>query len=282
MRKIAVLGPGLLGGSIALAVQQKMPETRVAIWARRKEAVDELRRNGILGEASSDLEPIVSDAELVIFCVPIGAMQDLANVAVQFISENAVITDVGSVKAPVVETLGEIFRSGKFIGSHPIAGSERSGIEAARADLFENANCMITPTGPASPADVTALSQFWLRLGCNVRSVTPVEHDEIMALVSHLPHLLAAALVNLVCAQNADSLNCSGNGFRDATRVASGPPEMWSEILLTNRHALKKSIDAMSDQLHRAAKMLDQNQGHEMQEFLAAAKNHRDVLRPIS
>lgn len=280
MIKLAILGPGLLGGSIALAVRKRRPDTRIAIWARREAAVAEVREANLADTVSSDLEPIVKDADLIVFCMPIGAMAALAGKIAPMISPKALITDVGSVKATVVKALAPIFKNhGHFVGSHPMAGSEQAGLQAARADLFEGAVCIVTPEEDADHSTLEAVAGFWSELGCDVRFQSPDEHDEVIGLVSHLPHLLAATLVNLVCDQNHAALNFCGNGFRDTTRVASGPAGMWAEILLSNRAALSPQIHAMIEKLKEAASLLAENDERRMTQFLMEAKTQRDCLR---
>jgi prephenate dehydrogenase len=280
LSKIAIIGPGLLGGSIALAMRKVEPGAQIAVWARRAEAAQRVDALGIADLASTELDAVVADAGLIVLCVPIGAMPELAEQIAPRVSPETLVTDVGSVKASVVESLAPIFKNrGQFVGSHPMAGSERTGIEAASARLFEGAVCMITPDEDSDAAAVAEISEFWRALGCVVRMLPPDVHDEIVALVSHLPHLLAASLVDLVCACNPDALHFCGNGFRDTTRVASGPPEMWAEILRANRGPLKESLDAMIENLREAAKLLGNSDDTEMKQFLARAKTERDRLR---
>ena len=279
MQSLAILGPGLLGGSIALAAR-RAGGGRVALWARRAEAVAEIAALGIADAVSTDLRAIVAGADLVILCVPIGAMPALAREIAGLISPRTIVTDVGSVKAPVVAELGEIFHErGRFVGSHPMAGSEQTGIRAARAELFEDAACILTPEPSSDTAAVAELRAFWQTLGCRVLEVSPAAHDEIVALVSHLPHLLAATLVHTVLAENPRAIEFSGPGFRDTTRVAAGPPAMWAEILRTNRVAVRQSAEAMIEKLRGILTLLDRDQP--MTEFLTQAKAQRDRLRPL-
>ena len=278
-KKVAILGPGLLGGSIALALREKSPRTRIAVWARREAAASEVRKRTRADVATTDLELAVEDAELVIFCVPIGAMPPLARKIVKFIPRGAVVTDVGSAKAPVVKALARIFQQrGKFAGSHPMAGSEQAGFGAARADLFDRAVCIVTPHANANQTTIRKIAAFWRLLGCEVRTLPPGEHDRVIAFVSHLPHFLAAALIDLVCAEDPGWLRFSGNGLRDATRVASGPPEMWAEIFDTNREGFRVALHAMIEKLRQADKLLQRPA--EMRRFLARAKQQRDQLKP--
>lgn len=276
--RLAIIGPGLLGGSIALAFRARNPRAHVSIWARREEAAGEVMKRGIADVASTDLKTVVQSADLVIFCVPIGVMAPLAEKIAEYVTPETLVTDVGSVKAPVVASLGRIFAGrAKFIGSHPMAGSEQAGIEVARPDLFEGAVCILTPEKSDAPGDIEKIRDFWAALGCVPRTLSAGEHDEVIALVSHLPHLLAATLVNLVCAENPNSLNFCGNGFRDTTRVASGPPEMWTEIFGGNRAQLKRAIEAMIGKLKEVAGFMDDDA--KMREFLTEAKSRRDDLK---
>ncbi len=279
MQSLAIIGPGLLGGSIALAAR-RAGGFRTALWARRTAAVAEIEALGIADAASTDLRAVVAGADIVILCVPIGVMPALAREIADAISAPTIVTDVGSVKAPVVAELGAIFRGrGRFVGSHPMAGSEQTGLAAARAELFDGAACIVTPD-VASDASATAeVRAFWQTLGARVLEVAPAAHDEIVALVSHLPHLLAATLVQTVLAENARAFEFSGPGFRDTTRVAAGPPAMWAEILRTNRDAVRKSAEAMIEKLREIITLLGQDEP--MTAFLTQAKAQRDRLRPL-
>jgi prephenate dehydrogenase len=211
-------------------------------------------------------------------------MPELAQRIAPVVSPTALITDVGSVKGCVVEALGPIFRGrARFIGSHPMAGSEQTGLAAARADLFRDSVCIVTPDPSSAAADVAEVRAFWETLGCRVRELGPQEHDEIVARVSHFPHLLAAALVQSVQDAGSHALQFAGPGFRDTTRVAAGPPEMWTEILRTNRRAVQKSAEAMIEKLREVITLLDRDAPGDdlrMNEFLSQAKALRDTLRP--
>ena len=277
MKTLAIIGPGLLGGSIALAAR-RAGGWRTALWARRAAAVAEIAALGIADAASTDLRGIVAGAELVVLCVPIGAMPALAREIADAISERTIVTDVGSVKASVVADVGAIFHGrGRFVGSHPMAGSEQTGIGAARAELFDGAACIVTPDAATDTGALAEVCAFWQTLGARVLEVAPAAHDEIVALVSHLPHLLAATLVQTVLAENARAFEFCGPGFRDTTRVAAGPPTMWAEILRTNREAVRKSAEAMIEKLRGIITLLDQDEP--MTAFLTAAKTQRDRLR---
>ncbi|MDB6155170.1 MAG: Prephenate dehydrogenase [Chthoniobacteraceae bacterium] len=278
MNKVAILGPGLLGGSIALALRAR--GIFVSVWARRQGSADEAMEGGFADEASTSLAQVVREAEIVVLCTPIEAMPALARELVALLPAGCVITDVGSVKATVVTALTAIFDRAHFVGSHPMAGSEQTGMKAARADLFSGTVCIVTPNADSNPAAVALVSSFWEMLGCDVRELTPEMHDAHVAMISHFPHLLAASLVDMISEQNPAALEFCGPGFRDTTRVASGSPALWTGILLSNRDALRKSTEAMIEKLREILTLLDsQYPDQVMHEFLTQSKALRDSLR---
>ena len=275
MRKIAIFGPGLLGGSIALKLRA-LGGWHIGLWARRAAALADLRARGLADLVSSDIEEIACDADLVVLCVPIEAMGALAREIARFIPSRCVVTDVGSVKGCVDAELAPIF-AGKcrYVGSHPMAGKAEAGIAAAEAGLFAGTNCIIT----MPDADVQA---FWETLGCRVVTMSAREHDECVALISHLPHLVAGNLVRAVAEKNARAFAVVGPGFRDTTRVASGPPELWTGILQANRAAVLDALDAMLAKLTDFRQTLAQTDNEEqLHQALAEAKQMRDSIWPV-
>jgi prephenate dehydrogenase len=273
LRKLTILGPGLLGGSIGLAARHRKIAGKVAVWARRQEAADEAYKLGAADEATTDLRRAVADAELVVLAVPIGAIPSLA----KQVPTACVVTDVGSVKYPVVNALSGVLP--KFVGSHPMAGSEQAGIEAARRELFDNTVCIVTPREDTDKAALNLVFDFWKSLGCQVRTLAPQEHDEIVARISHLPHLVAAAVVNVVCSDGAHPLNFVGPGFKDFTRIASGPPEMWTEICVENRQEIARALDTLIEDLGKLRAALENADAIELRAMLKRAKHYRDELR---
>ncbi|MEI7958072.1 MAG: prephenate dehydrogenase/arogenate dehydrogenase family protein [Verrucomicrobiota bacterium] len=274
MNTLAILGPGLLGGSLALAVRARAPQCRVSLWARRESAVEEVRAAGICDFASTDLAQVVQGAEIIVLCVPIGAMPELAQRLAPLVGPNTLVTDVGSVKAPVVDALAPLFK--RFVGSHPMAGSEQAGLAAARADLFEGTVSLVTPHPGADPAAVEQAAALWQLVGSSVQTIAPSEHDAAIGLVSHLPHLIAAALVDFVCAQNPAAVGFCGNGLRDTTRVASGLPDMWTEILATNHAVLGGQLQAFIARLQEVSQDIAGGNDSKLKEFLTNAKVQRD------
>jgi prephenate dehydrogenase len=277
LRKLTILGPGLLGGSIGLAARHRKVAQRVALWARRPEAADEAWKLGAADEAGTDLRKAVDGAELVVLATPIGAMEPLAQQFQPALADDGIVTDVGSVKYPVVTALGA--RLPRFVGSHPMAGSDQSGIEAARRDLFEKSVCIVTPTEATDKEALQSACDFWKAIGCHVRTLSPAEHDEIVAKISHLPHAVAAAVVNAVCSDSSHALNFAGPGFKDFTRIAGGPPEMWTEICQQNRAEIGRALETLIEELGRIRAALENNDAIELKAMLKRAKHFRDELR---
>ncbi len=278
--KLAIVGPGLLGGSIALAAR-RAGGFHVAMWGRRPESVQEALDRKMADHTSTRLEEIAENADLVVLCVPVGVMPALAQHMVKCLPKTALVTDVGSVKRKVVEELRPILQR-RFIGSHPMAGSNQTGMGAARAGLFDGAACIVTPAEDSLETDTATVQNFWKTLGCRVMRLSPERHDEMVASISHFPHLLAALLVRSVECQNPAAFDLVGPGFRDTTRVAAGPPEMWTEILQANSSAVKKSAEAMIEKLREALTLLErleQGDHSQMTELLRKAKNRRDSLK---
>ena len=287
LRKLSILGPGLLGGSIGLAARQRKVARRVVIWARRPDAADQAWQLGAADEATNDLAKAVTDAELVVLATPIGVMRTLADQMRPALPDACIVTDVGSVKYPVVTALSDALAgpapsgagTARFVGSHPMAGSEQSGIEAARRDLFDNAVCIVTPREDTDKAALQVVYDFWKALGCTVKTLAPQAHDEIVARISHLPHVVAAAVVNVVCNDGAHPLNFVGPGFKDFTRIAGGPFEMWTEICLENREEIGRALDQLIEELVKVRAAVKNADAVELRTMLKRAKHFRDELR---
>ncbi len=274
-QKITILGGGLLGGSAALAC----PTSHQAmLWSRREEASAEARSLGI--HATSDLVSAVQQADLLILCVPVGHMAALLQQAIDAgLPTGCVVTDVGSVKRQPHDTLRPLLQSSglRFIGSHPMAGGEKQGIAHARSTLFENAACLLTNDENVESETCQALEQFWQSLGCRTAWGTAEEHDAIVARVSHLPHVLACFGALVALKQPGWGQYC-GNGLRDTTRVASGSPSMWAEILLENRDQIRTVLEETRHEIDVITAMLEANDRVSLEHWLAEAKERRDGL----
>ncbi len=236
---IAILGGGLLGGSLALALARLENPPEVRLWARKAETVAAAQELGITG-GTSDLAEAVGAADLVILCVPVGAMAALVTDALAAgLPDGCLITDVGSVKLVPHRRISPLLRERKidFIGSHPMAGSERNGLSAVTDTLFQNAACLLTNDDGVPRGRANALDDFWKSIGCRTSWMSAAIHDELVARISHLPHIIAASAAR-VCLKDPSEGRFGGGGLRDTTRVAAGNPVMWAEIVTENRHAL--------------------------------------------
>jgi prephenate dehydrogenase len=237
---VAILGPGLIGGSLALALAERGLTKRLMIYARSPHALDAIRTAGVDAELTGNPSEAVREADIVVLCVPIEAMAGLVLEIRDALKPTALVTDVGSVKGSVDKEIAPLLEDrALWIGSHPMAGSEQAGFVAARADLFEGATVIVTPTKQTRPEAERRTIQFWESLGARVLKHDPQWHDVAVAQVSHIPHLVAAELVNNV---SDKSMDAAGPGLRDTTRVASGSPDLWTEIIWANRESIRAAL----------------------------------------
>ncbi len=279
-RKITLVGVGLLGGSLGLAARTSRLAREVAGFARRAKTIAECEMIGATDFTTTDLLAAVSNADLVILCTPLAQMRALTKQFLPALKRGAIVTDVGSVKAGVVRELESLIAKagGHFVGSHPMAGGEKSGVLAAKADLFKNAICVLTPTKKSNVGAVRKLETFWRSLGSRMVKMPPEEHDELVSRTSHLPHVAASALANFVLDPSnprGQSQLCAG-GFRDTTRIASSSPEMWRDIALANRKNLVKALAAFASDLKKFRKALKREDAKAVLEFFETAKSRRD------
>lgn len=281
---MAVLSPGLIGGSVLRAIRAKHPGTRLSAWARRPEAVAELlAAPGLVESASTDVNEAIAGADCLILAMPTGNMAEVVAQMAPFPAGSQVlVTDVGSVKAPVVREIGPLVseRGGIFIGSHPMAGSEKKGLAFADASLFEKAAVILTP-GDGIGWDDPSLGQltcFWEDLGGIVTLLDPARHDELVGAISHLPHLVAAALARSVLSRVPEAAPLSGGGFRDTTRVAGGPEGMWAGILADNHLAVSEQLGELIRELEMWKEALDTLDRDRLLSFLSEARSLRGSL----
>jgi prephenate dehydrogenase len=272
---------GLLGGSLGLALKQRGLAARVEGLVRRDASVAECLKLRVVDDATTDPKRAAGNADLLVLCTPIAGMQDLVRQMAPALKRDAIVTDVGSVKASVVSDLEAIVASagGHFIGSHPMAGSEKTGPAHARGDLFVNAVCVVTPTARSSPTALDRVEDLWKSLGASLLRMPPVAHDQLVSRSSHLPHVIAAQLVNHVLdsAHPKEQAMLCANGFRDATRIASGSPEMWRDIALANRENLARAVDEFVRALQAFRGALDAADARAIEKIFDQAKIRRDA-----
>lgn len=277
---IAVFGPGLMGGSLLMALRQRSPQVKLGAWARREEALTQLSARQLVDFCGVDAAEVAEQADLIVLCLPVDHLPDLAEAIKGSLRPHAVVTDVGSVKQPVVAELESCFgSSGSFVGSHPMCGSEETGLEAARVDLYAGSVCVITPT-PHSRADAVAtVKSLWHAVGSNVIAMDPSEHDRAAALVSHVPHIAAALLVELVSTGKPEFRALCAGGFRDTTRIASGSPDLWVGILSANRDEVSSALGQFESLASQVRDALEKNDVTALRVFLDnAARSRSEIL----
>jgi len=275
-RKATIIGVGLLGGSLGLALRKRRLARKVTGFVRRARSIRECVACGAVDGATLDLAEAVRGADLVILCTPLSRMRSLARQLAPHLERGALVTDVGSVKASVVRDVeSTVSRVGAhFVGSHPMAGSEKSGVLAARADLFEGAICIITPTGRTQPAALKRTVQLWKALGSRTIKMTPAIHDQLVSRSSHLPYLSSVALTTCILEpvhSTAQGLLCAG-GFRDTTRIAASSPEMWRDISLANRQHIRKAMAGYMRHLVKLDEMVRRGDRDGLATFFEKAK----------
>jgi prephenate dehydrogenase len=282
---LAIYGVGLLGGSIGLAAKARGIARRVIGIGRSPERLAEAVKRGTIDEATTRLEGGCADADWIVLASSVSHIIELLPRVAAACKPTAVVTDVGSTKATIVQQAERAFPSGGpfFVGSHPMAGSERSGVAYASADLFENACCIVTSTSATSEEAARRVEQFWRAMGGRVVRLDPARHDRLVSVVSHLPHMAAVGVL-LAAAQlheDADILaTLLGNGFRDSTRVAAGPPEIWRDICLENREAIADDLARLAQRLSQVAGQIRSGQADRLLELLQQARDFRKRLIP--
>lgn len=280
-RNIAILGIGLLGGSLGLAIKNRWPGAKVVGLVRRQESKTECLAVQAVDEVTLDPLEAVEEADWVFFCTPVHQMAGLARKVFHKLRPDCLVTDVGSVKKTVVSELTPLTAGtgASFVGSHPMAGGEASGVENARPDLFEGAYCVVTPSPDASLEATDRVDRFWREVGCSTLRLTPGEHDRLVANSSHLPHLVASLLAHYILDPEeleAQAKLCA-TGFLDTTRIASGSPTMWKEIVMANRARLSESLEGLYGELVKIRNAVADGDGDAVLAFLEQAKSRRDA-----
>jgi prephenate dehydrogenase len=276
LQNISVVGLGLLGGSVALAVQQRLPGSRVVGYSHRASTRTKARDLGVAARVADDLRASVHEAQLVILATPIFTFDRYFAELADAVPDGCMITDVGSTKLlPHQWAASRLNKHGRYVGSHPVAGSEQKGIDFARDDLFDRARCILTRTEATDPTAVSLLKRFWSALGCFVDVMGPEEHDRVFANISHLPHVMAAALVN---ASDAHDMKFAGKGFLDSTRIASGPATIWADVLRSNTANIAGGIDRVMAELAKLQKAILQDDNENIEALLGAARKKRAAL----
>jgi prephenate dehydrogenase len=279
---VAIVGVGLIGGSIGLALRERKLAREVVGVGRHEEKLASAQQAGVIDRGTTDLADGVAQAEVIVVATPVDTIVDLLIQAAAVCPPTALITDAGSTKEVIVSAVDVALagrRTGpRFVGSHPLAGDHRTGHEHARADLFEGRAVVLTPTDATPRPAVVEANGFWQSLGANVIRMTPGEHDAALAATSHMPHLVASALA---AATPKELLPLAASGWRDTTRVAGGDPELWRAIFATNRPHVVSALDRLIGELGALRQAVDQGDDVRLLEILERAKIikwNRDAL----
>ncbi len=290
IKTVSIIGVGLIGGSIGLALRQlkiKNEKFKIIGIGRHKDKLKKAKKLKAIDEWTTDIEEGVKNADLIIIGTPVGTIVPIVRKILPFLKPGTTITDVGSVKAPIVSAIERLLsrltfngqRSTVFIGGHPLAGSEKSGIDHARADLFRGAICFLTPTKNTPPETTETIRIFWELLGARVLILSAQMHDCLLACSSHLPHLLAAGLVNLVRENKSKySSQVLGPGFRDLTRIASSEPQIWTDISFSNREKIITVLVQFRNILLEVESVLKKKDRKKLKLYFQKAKNYRQKM----
>lgn len=280
MKKVAIVGVGLIGGSLGLALKKRNLIKEVVGIGRRQESLDKALQVGAVDQVTLKLEEGVKDVDLVVIATPVGLITEMAKRMFATLPQGAIITDAGSVKEKIVREIDKtIPEEISFIGGHPLAGSEKRGVAEARANLFENSVCVLTPGKKTSSEASETVKSLWESVGAKVLVMKPEKHDFLLAATSHLPHLLAATLVNLVSdLKEGDPriTSLTASGFRDTTRIAASSPELWRDICLNNRSNLMTIIDRFTGLLEEIKEHISNEDSILLREDFAKAQSFRD------
>ncbi len=274
--KIAIIGVGLIGGSIGLAARKKKIAAEVIGVCRHQASLSKARRIGAIDKGTLDYKAAVKGAELVILAAPVNQIISTGRGILSVVKRNCLITDVGSTKEEIVEAMERALpKDIYFVGAHPLAGSEKRSVASARLDLFERATCILTKTKKTNKAALKKISTFWKRMGCRIKVLTPQKHDQVVSLISHLPHLAATQLVKVA----KDSLDFASSGFFDTTRIAFSDAEIWTDIFLTNKKFVTRAIDRYIRHLRSVRGLIRQGDKKRLAVEFAQIKALRDALQ---
>lgn len=280
--RVAIIGLGLLGGSVGLAVAENLPACSTTGYDADPDVRRRAAERGLVGKVCDSAAEAAVGAELVIFCVPVGAMEEAADAIAGALPAHAIVSDVGSSKAAVGEALRKALPGATVIPAHPVAGTERSGPDAGFAHLFRHRWCILTPGPDTDPAALERLTAFWQALGANVELMDAAHHDLVLAVTSHIPHLIAYTIVgtasDLEEVTRGEVIKYSAGGFRDFTRIAASDPTMWRDVFLTNREAVLEMLGRFTEDLTALQRAIRRGDGEALFDLFTRT---RDIRRSI-
>lgn len=280
---MTILGVGLIGASLAQSCRHRKVVKKIIGFGRSAANLEKARAMNIIDSGSTDLKTAVEGSDLIVLCTPVGVLAERIREMIPVLQPGCIITDAGSVKGGLVEEIDALMPDSIFyVGAHPIAGGEKSGLEAASADLLTGAKCIITPTANTQTEALQRVTEFWTGVGMQITTMDAHEHDMVFGALSHLPHVVAYALMNTVANVKTENhreiLSMSGGGLKDITRIASSDPVMWRDICLKNKVPVVKLIDQFQSSLENIKTLIEQDQADALQETFASANGHRGKL----
>ncbi|MEZ5680662.1 MAG: prephenate/arogenate dehydrogenase family protein [Erythrobacter sp.] len=277
--RVAIIGLGLIGGSIGLAVRAMLPEVTTRGWDASADVRRRASERGLVGTVCDNAADAVADAELVILCVPVGAMGEAAQAIADALPAGAIVSDVGSSKRSVGEAIARALPDATVIPAHPVAGTEKSGPDAGFPELFRHRWCIVTPPADAPQEAVAKVSRFWEGLGAKVEIMDPAHHDVVLAVTSHIPHLIAYTIVgtasDLEDVTRGEVIKYSAGGFRDFTRIAASDPTMWRDVFLTNREAVLEVLGRFTEDLTALQRAIRNGDGETLFELFERTRTIR-------
>jgi prephenate dehydrogenase len=276
IRRLAIVGLGLLGGSVAKGAREASLAREIVAVGRRRETLEPALRDGVVDRITTEVDAGVRGADFCLLATPVATLESLLPAVWQAAPREAVLTDVGSTKSAILYAAQQSLPQHVFfVGGHPLAGSEQKGVEFARADLFENSTCILTPVEATNRRARDRVKTFWNKVGAQVKIMEPSHHDQALSYVSHLPHLAAYALMDTI---PANFLEFSAQGLKDTTRIAASSPQMWNDICMANSKNLTVAIDEMVKRLSLIRKSIVRRDQKQLSEFFKNAKTKRDAL----
>jgi prephenate dehydrogenase len=278
INKITIIGVGLIGGSLALALKERNLAKVVFGYGRDQSRLEEAQKSNVIDAFSTNIKEAIEEANIVVIATPVGTFKDILDKIEPLISSNVIITDVGSTKSDIVNIVNDVLRdkSSCFIPAHPIAGKERSGFEVSDSKLYDGKKVIITPQETNSPESIDVIDQMWKNVGADVDFMSAESHDNLLGMTSHLPHMLAFSLVNYLVDQNPNASIYAGGGFKDFSRIASGDAVMWRDICLHNKNQIMSHLKGYKSTLDDLLEAINDEDSEKLGQLFTTAKKTRD------
>jgi len=278
INKITIIGVGLIGGSLALALKERNLAKAVFGYGRDQTRLEEAQKSNVIDAFSTNIKEAIDEANIIVIATPVGTFKDILHQIESLISSNVIITDVGSTKSDIVNIVNDVLRdkSSCFIPAHPIAGKERSGFEVSDSKLYDGKKVIITPQETNSPESIDVIDQMWKNVGADVDFMSAESHDNLLGMTSHLPHMLAFSLVNYLVDQNPNASIYAGGGFKDFSRIASGDAIMWRDICLQNKNQIMSHLKGYQSTLDDLLEAINDEDSEKLGQLFTTAKKTRD------